>query len=147
MPASAPSALLSQPVPDFHLATLDGSPVASARWRGRVAVVDFFAEYCAPCTRMLPSIEAMHLAMPDVQVIGISEDDDAAAARRVVQARGLTFPVVHDQGHALAGRFRVTDLPATFVVDAQGLVRWSGGSADDEADDLRAAVQSVRSDR
>jgi alkyl hydroperoxide reductase subunit AhpC len=52
------------------------------------------------------------------------------------------FPVVHDDGHALAGRFRVTELPAMFVVDARGVIRWQG--AVDNADDVRAIVQAVR---
>jgi len=80
--------------------------------------------------------------MPDVVVLGVSEDDDADGARRMVERHGLTFPVVHDGGHALAGRFRVTDMPATFVVDSRGVVRWQGTS--DSADDLGAVVRSAR---
>ncbi len=80
--------------------------------------------------------------MTDVVVLGVSEDDDAAGAARMVERHGLTFPVIHDEGHALAGRFRVTDLPAEIVVDARGLVRWQGGS--DSADDVGAAVRSAR---
>jgi cytochrome c biogenesis protein CcmG/thiol:disulfide interchange protein DsbE len=124
--------------------TLEGQLVRSTDWAGRVAVVDFFAEYCVPCARMLPSIEALHHARPDLVVLGISEDEDPAAAERVVAARGLTFPVVHDEGHVLAGRFRVGDLPATFVVDGQGLVRWRGAGGDDDATGVRAAVDGVR---
>jgi peroxiredoxin len=141
-PPSAPSPLLSHPAPDFRRPALDGSLVATADWRGHVAVVDFFAEYCAPCARLLPTIEALHRSMPQVVVLGVSEDDDVAATERVIQAHGLTFPVVHDGGHALAGRFRVTDLPATFVVDARGLVRWHGTSED--GNDVRAAVETAR---
>jgi cytochrome c biogenesis protein CcmG/thiol:disulfide interchange protein DsbE len=121
---------------------LDGSIVASATWAGHVAVVDFFSEYCVPCARLLPSVEALHRSMPDVIVLGISEDDDADGARRMIQAHGLSFPVVHDEGHLLAGRFRVTDLPATFVVDARGFVQWCG--AGDGTDEVKVAVEAVR---
>ena len=113
-----------------------------AACRGRVVLVDFFAEPCAPCARSLPSIEALHREAADVVVLGVSEDDDVGGAERMVQRHGLTFPVVHDDGHALAGRFRVTELPAMFVVDARGVIRWQG--AVDRADDVRAIVQAVR---
>jgi len=103
-------------------------------------VVDFFAEHCIPCGRSLPSIEALHRATPDLIVLGVSEDDDAAGAQRMVQRHDLTFPVVYDDQHALAGRFRVSDLPATFVVEANGVVCWKG----EDPDDVRAAVQSAK---
>jgi peroxiredoxin len=141
-PPSVPSPLLAHPAPEFRRPALDGSLVASAAWNGHVAVVDFFSEHCAPCAKMLPSIEALHRSMPDVVVLGVSEDDDEDGARRMVQTHGLTFPVVHDAGHVLAGRFRVTDLPATFVVDARGLVHWQG--AGDGEGDVKAVVDGAR---
>jgi cytochrome c biogenesis protein CcmG/thiol:disulfide interchange protein DsbE len=116
--------------------------VETTAWRGRVVLVDFFAEHCAPCARSLPSLEALHRAMPDVAVLGVSEDDDADGAQRMVARYGLTFPVVHDDGHALAGRFRVTDIPATFVVDSRGVVRFQGGG--ENADDVGDVVRSLR---
>jgi peroxiredoxin len=146
-PASAAShaaagPLVSRPCPEFRRQALDGSVVETGSLRGRVVLVDFFAEHCAPCARSLPSIEALHRAMPDVAVLGVSEDEDATGAGRMVERHGLTFPVVLDEGHALAGRFRVTDIPATFVVDARGVVRWQGGGEDGE--DVGAVVRSVR---
>jgi cytochrome c biogenesis protein CcmG/thiol:disulfide interchange protein DsbE len=107
-----------------------------------VVVIDFFAAYCAPCARSLPSIEALHRSMPDVVVLGVSEDDEPAGAQRMVERHGLTFPVIHDAAHALAGRFRVTDLPASFVVDSRGVVRWHGDG--ENADDIGAVVRSAR---
>ena len=42
----------------------------------------------------------------------------------MVAKHGVTFPVVHDAG-GLRGRFRVTELPATFVIDSAGIVRYA----------------------
>jgi peroxiredoxin len=141
-PPSAPSPLLSNAAPDFTRPALDGSRVHTADWRGRVMLIDFFAEHCVPCVKSLPAIEALHRAQPNVAVLGVSEDDDADGARRMVARHGLTFPVVHDPEHALAGRYRVIELPATFVIDARGVVRWSG--AVDDENQVRAVVDSAR---
>jgi len=141
-PPSAPSPLLSKTTPDFARAALDGSRVETASLRGRVMLIDFFAEHCVPCVKSLPAIEALHRAEPHLAVVGVSEDDDAEGARRMVARHGLTFPVVHDPEHALAGRYRVVELPATFVVDARGVVRWRG-AVEDEAQ-ARAAVDGAR---
>jgi len=142
LPPSASSPLISHASPDFRRPALDGSTVETTTWRGRVIVVDFFSEHCVPCARSLPSIEALHRALPNVAVLGVSEDDDVSGAQRMIQRHSLTFPVVHDDGHALAGRFRVSELPATFVVDGRGVVRWRG--TPETEDDVRAVVESAR---
>ena len=71
--------------------------------------------------------------------IGISEDEYASDAQSLVDGFGLSFPVVHDQGNVLAGRFRVSEMPVTFVIDGQGVVQWVGGPGQDE-DDLASAI-------
>jgi peroxiredoxin len=141
-PRSAPSPLLGAPVPDFARAALDGSRVDTAALRGRVLVLDFFAEHCVPCAQSLPWVEAMHRSEPGIAIIGVSEDDDAEGARRVAARHGLTFPVVYDGGHALAGRFRAMELPATFVVDPRGVVRWHGAFAAETA--MQAVIEEAR---
>ena len=141
-PPSAPSPLLSKATPDFTRPALDGSRVETATLRGRVVLIDFFAEHCVPCVKSLPVIEALHRAQPNLAVVGVSEDDGADGARRMVARHGLTFPVVHDPEHALAGRYRVIELPATFVVDARGVVRWHGAVEDENQ--VRAVVDGAR---
>jgi hypothetical protein len=49
--------------------------------------------------------------------------------------------VVLDRGNVLAGRFRVNEIPVTFVVDAEGTVQWVGGPSHSETD-LERAVAS-----
>jgi len=116
--------------------------VETGALRGRVAVVDFFEEHCVPCRRSLPALEALHREKPDVVVVGISEDDEVSGARRIMDRYALSFSVVHDEGHALAGRFRVVELPATFVLDGRGIVRWRGTA--ENVDDLRNVIRSAK---
>jgi hypothetical protein len=91
-----------------------------------VVVLELFAEHCVPCVKSLPAAEQAHRSRPDAAFIGLSEDDDTAGAERMVLRHGLTFPVVHDTGRVLAGRLRLTELPATVIADRKGTVRWVG---------------------
>lgn len=140
-PPSAPSPLAQQSVPDFARPTLAGARVDTEQLRGKVVVIKFFAKYCEPCKRTLPAAQALHRKHPGVAFVGVSEDEYASDAQALVDGYGLTFPVVHDQGNVLAGRFRVSEMPVTFVVDAQGVVQWVGGPGQDE-DDLAAAIEA-----
>lgn len=142
MPPSAPSVLAGKPLPELARRTLDGERIDASKLRGRVVVVKFFAEYCAPCMKTLPAAEALHRARPDVAFIGISEDESAAKAGQLAARFSLSFPVVHDAGQVLAGRFRVNEMPATFVAGPDGTVRWVGGAEQAEAD-LERAIDAV----
>lgn len=92
-------------------------------------MLEFFAQYCVPCRTAMPAAEAAHRERSDALFVGISEDDTADVAANVAKSLGVTFPIVHDQGKALAGRLRVSDLPATIVLDRAGVVRWVGAEA------------------
>lgn len=140
-PPSAPSPLAQQSLPDFARPTLAGDRIDTEQLRGKVVVIKFFAKYCEPCKRTLPAAQELHEKHPGVAFVGVSEDEYSSDAQALVQSYGLTFPVVHDQGNVLAGRFRVSEMPVTFVVDAQGVVQWIGGPGQGE-DDLAAAIEA-----
>src|SRR6478735_7227695 len=106
--ASAPSPLLSAAAPELHRPTLalngaTGPMLSLGEQRGRLVVIDFFAEYCKPCMRSLPELEQLHHDRPDVALIGVAEDPELETSVRLVQMLGLDFPIVYDQAHVLAG--------------------------------------------
>ena len=138
-PTSSPSRLLGEALPTFRRPTLQGATFDTAASPKQLIVVDFFADYCKPCQRSLPALEALHRRQPGLTIVGVSLDDTPDRAWRSVKRHGLTFPVIHDAGNVLAGRMRVTELPISFVADASGRVRWVGGP-DQPADALERAV-------
>jgi peroxiredoxin len=135
--------MLGRPLPEFRGPALDGRSVDMALFRGRPVVVKFFAEYCEPCKRTLPAAQRLSGENPQVVFVGVSADDHASTARAIAARYALTFVVVHDRGRALQGRFRVRELPVTFVADSSGTVRWVGGAEQTEHD-LERALRAVR---
>lgn len=142
-PPSSPSPLSGSKAPKFARDTLGGGRVDTGALTGTVWVVKFFAEYCEPCKRTLPEAQRLHEKYGDVAFIGVSEDERQEDAAGLVRTYGLSFPVVLDRGNVLSGRFRVSQLPITFVVDAAGDVAWVGGPEQDETA-LERAIASVR---
>ncbi|MCC6556969.1 MAG: TlpA family protein disulfide reductase [Polyangiaceae bacterium] len=142
MPPSAASPLAGNALPDFQRRSLDGAQVDTKSLRGKVVVVKFFAKYCEPCKKTLPAVEALVKERADVAFIGVAEDEREEDVHTVISTYGLTFPVIHDRGNVLSGRYRVSEMPVTFVADAQGVVRWIGGPGQSESD-LANAVSAV----
>jgi cytochrome c biogenesis protein CcmG/thiol:disulfide interchange protein DsbE len=81
----------------------------------------------------------MHEEHPEITIVGVSEDEHESDAKQLVSSLHLTFPVVHDQQQVLAARWRVRDLPVTYVIDGKGTVVWVGGPEKSQ-DDLVAAA-------
>lgn len=143
LPPSAPSPLLGRTLPEIRRPTLGHGDLDAKRLRGKPVVVKFFAEYCEPCKRTLGAAQRLSVEHPEVQFVGVSEDEYQSTAERLVEHHALTFPIVLDRGHVLQGRFRVREMPVTFVADSAGVVRWVGGPAQTE-DELAAAISAIR---
>ena len=143
-PPSEQHPLLGKPLPQIHhRETIEGQPFDAAQLAGKPVLVKFFASYCQPCKETLPAAERLHESHPGVTFVGIDEDDSTEAAQGLVQKYGLSFTVVRDESNVLAGRFRVSTMPATFVADSTGVIRWVGGESQTEAD-LRRAIEAAR---
>jgi len=143
LPASAPSPLLNKPLPDIERRALDGTTVDTKSKRGSVVVVKFFAKYCEPCKKTLPVVERIHQSHPAVTFVGVDEDEYVSEVEEMVRTYGLTFQVIHDAANALAGRFRVGQLPMTFVADGTGTIRWVAGETQTDGD-LEQAIDAVQ---
>ena len=143
LPASSPSRLVGRPVPAFHRPTVQGGHFSTDGTTGQVLVVEFFARYCHPCQQRLPAAERLRQELPDVRVVGVSLDETPDAALEQVRRYRLGFPVIHDAGLVLAGRFRVSELPYALVVGRDGRVLWAGGPGQSH-EALRQAALAVR---
>jgi cytochrome c biogenesis protein CcmG, thiol:disulfide interchange protein DsbE len=144
-PPSTPHPLLGQPVPEFRRATVQGGVVAPEP--GRVVVVEFFARWCIPCQKRLPQVEKLRADLSDVRFVGVSLDERIEDALVQTRAYHLGFPVILDVGRVLAGRFRVTELPAVIVVGKDGRIAWFGGPEQPEDALRRAAITADKTEK
>lgn len=102
--------------------TLSGAPVSLATLRGRPVLVHFWATWCPVCELQQGTIQAL---ARDHDVITVAmQSGGTAAVRSYLGERGLSFPVIVDQDGRLAARFGVRAVPASFVLDGRGHVRF-----------------------
>jgi len=112
---------------ELAAADLQGRPVDVAALQGKVRLVDFWATWCEPCRDALPALDrlARELGPRGLLVYAVSFDEDAAQIAPFLAQVPVSFPVLHDRGgDLLAGRFGVSRLPTTLVVDRRGVIRF-----------------------
>ena len=117
---------ISGAAPVLEGETLTGDRLAPSDYAGRVLVVNLWATWCDPCEREQPVLAAAHAeAAPDGPFfLGIDERDDPAAALKWIEDYDVGYPSLSDRTGYLAYRFGVPFLPATIVIDADGLLRY-----------------------
>jgi peroxiredoxin len=131
-----PTSVVPRPAPDFSLAALDGATVTLSSLRGDIVILDFWASWCAPCTRTLPSLHdlASRLAGRGVVLLAVSLDRTADAAAAYADSLGLVLGSVLygslDEARAVRDLYGVGGIPHTFVIDREGWIRFSGLPAD-----------------
>jgi len=114
---------------NFELPVLSGGDaerLALADLRGKVVILTFWASWCGPCRREVPALEKHWKAVrdTDVVVLGLSIDDNEKAARSFLSMFPVTYPMILDAGGGtVADDWGVSSIPATIVLDKDGVVR------------------------
>jgi cytochrome c biogenesis protein CcmG/thiol:disulfide interchange protein DsbE len=111
-----------KPAPDFTVA--DGNTsVHLASYRGRVVLLNFWWSQCAPCILELPSLLDFHRQHPEIQIVGVSIDEDEQAYRQFLTARHVDFLTVRDPNQTVANKYTTEQWPETYVIDKNGMIR------------------------
>jgi TonB family protein len=112
--------------PDFSFTTLEKEQVSLASVRGKAVLLDFWASWCGPCRESMPTIAMLqkNFAKKDVQIIGISADDDENAWRTFVAAHHMVWSEYLDSDQHVQQAFMVDSYPTYIVLDRNGVIRF-----------------------
>jgi peroxiredoxin len=116
---------IGAPAADFSLAPIDGgTPIGPKSFEGKVLIVDFWATWCVPCRQSFPVYQKLLGKFPgQLAVVGVSVDDSPDGLAKFKAETGVHFPIVWDQGQAVAGVYKPGTMPTSFVIDRAGIVK------------------------
>ena len=125
--------------PDQH-----GARVAPESLEGQWLVINYWAEWCAPCRKEIPELNALPERIEGVRVLGVNFDglrDEALL--RAVEGMGIDFTVLADNPATHFGLEPTGVLPVTYLIDARGKVR-ERLLGEQTADGLVARLNALR---
>jgi thiol-disulfide isomerase/thioredoxin len=114
-----------EPMPPFLVNDVEGRVLSTAELRGKVVIVNFWATWCPPCREEIPEmIDLANRYKDRLQIIGISEDDDATAeeVRDFAREEKINYPIVMGSGGVSTEYGGVPALPTSFLVNTDGRV-------------------------
>jgi thiol:disulfide interchange protein DsbD len=124
--------------------TLDGGAFDSSTVAGKVLVVNFWATWCVPCRKEIPSFNQMNkdLGPKGVAVIGVSLDEDGAEAVRPFLAKNPIDYLVALGSDAAKDKYQIGALPTTIVMDRTGKIvqKFEGFT---QSEDIQKAVKQA----
>lgn len=126
--------------PNFTLPTLDGKTFtleSCFKQPGKVVVLDIWATWCPPCRAEIPFIIKMQkkYAGKGVTIVGVAIDEQKAVVSAFVKKTGINYTICWDpNGKAIGGKYQVRGIPATYVIDKKGVIRFVHSGFGGEAD-------------
>lgn len=114
---------VSGAAPVFDVVLLDGRRVTLSDYRGRPLLVHFWATWCPICKAEQASIEALAGDHFNVVTVAMQSGTSESVARFMGEQK-LNFPVLNDPDGATSASWGVHAVPASFIVDSDGKIRF-----------------------
>lgn len=123
-----PSVEVGRAAPAYAATLLDGTEISLETLRGKPVLLNVWATWCAPCREEIPYLSRLYSQhrADGLEIIGVSidargEDEKIADFAKEI---GMRYPIWLDPDQRVAATFLAFGVPASYLVDRNGVLRW-----------------------
>jgi cytochrome c biogenesis protein CcmG/thiol:disulfide interchange protein DsbE len=115
----------ASPAPVLTLVDLSGNKILTSSYTGKVVLINFWAAWCTPCAEEIPRFVALQdkYRAQDLQVIGISMEDQDRTLRDFCEKHKVNYPVIAGNQKIAEAYGGILGLPTTFLIGRDGRIR------------------------
>lgn len=134
--------------PDFTLPDMDDEKHALSDFRGKVVMLNFWATWCPPCRREMPSMQRLYEKYSErgLVVLAVNQFEDPDLVFEFTGRLSLepTFPIVFDRESRVSEQYRVKGLPTTYLLDRDGNIRYRAiGGREFDHPEVEALIEGL----
>lgn len=115
---------VGEKAPNFILTDLQGNKHKLSDYKGQGVFLNFWGTWCKPCATEMPYINNQYLQYKEkgVQVLAVNVGESKIAVSKFAESHQLDFPIVIDKDGQVQVAYGIDPLPATFLIDKNGIV-------------------------
>lgn len=146
MAAVKPTPYEGDALPPFALSDTEGARHSLSDHRGDVVLVNFWATWCGPCIREMPSLQRLETELADrpFTLLAVNMGEEPATLLPFLERLDVDLTVLLDQDGAVARDWGVFAYPTTVLIDPDGRARYiARGELDWAGSEALALIESM----
>jgi cytochrome c biogenesis protein CcmG/thiol:disulfide interchange protein DsbE len=131
--------------PDFTLESLDGETITLSTLQGRPVMLNFWQTTCSPCLAEFPHFQTVRTSWSeeDLAMLAVAYQQNTQVVADFIDREGYTFSVLLDSGLEVSDLYNVSDIPITFFIDAEGIIREIKIGRFSSVDEIESVLDSL----
>jgi peroxiredoxin len=113
--------------PEIALLNSVGEEVKLSHLEGQVVMVNFWASWCPPCLREMPTMQKVyseyHEQGFEILAVNTTFQDQRSEADLFVEDNHLSYPILYDVAGDISRAYNLYSTPMSFFIDADGVIR------------------------
>ena len=131
---------------DFVLQDISGASIQLHEKQGKVVLLNFWASWCPPCVKEIPSMNrlAQSFDKNHFEIVSVNFKESPQTIRDFLQQVQVDFPVLIDQDGVVSASYEIFSFPSSFLIDAQGQLRYSVNAAIEwDDDEIKKVIEQL----
>lgn len=118
-----------EPLPDFTLTDMADNEHTLSSYHGQALMVNFWATYCGPCIKEIPSMARLKEKFSDqpFEILAIDMAEEKADVEAFIKRHNIkvNFPILLDNEGTVIEQWMVSAVPTTFIIDPKGKIQYA----------------------
>jgi len=132
--------------PPLELPDLSGQQHNINDYKGKVILVNFWASWCQPCLREMPSMQRLHQAMHGrpFSILAVDVEESKSKVWRFKKLLNITFTTLLDSKGTVIKDWGIQIYPTSYLIDSEGHIRYGvQGALEWDNEEVKQLIETL----